>query len=183
MQNNHHEHEYEQDEPNSEVDAELDDEFKPKVARAIAYLKARIQSKQKEHDDISRQMPQSHSFEDTYKVFVHIFQMLILQNSIKNAQRNIQKLESPMYQDIESLMESVLHEQHTEQQVEMTNMMIDTILDHWLLTPLRLLLPQVVKDDISKLIVGIGSLFGSGDTTSFKADVEDEERHQYAPNY
>jgi hypothetical protein len=178
MQN---EQELEQDELNPEVEPEQDDEHEPEVSRAIAYLTAKIKTKQKALEAEMRQAPQSRSFEDTFKVFLHIFQLLILQNEIKHAQRNIQRLQSPMVDNTESLMERVLHEQRTEQQVKMTNMMIDTILEHWILTPLRLLLPQVVKDDLSKLIVGIGSMFGSENTEHFEAEVDDD-REQHALN-
>jgi hypothetical protein len=179
MQNNPHVLE----ELDEEVNVEQDDEFEPKVARAIAYLNARIKIKQRALEEKYRQSPQSQSFEDVFDNFLQMFEVLILKYNIKTAQRNIQKLQSPMFEDTESLMESVLHEQHTEQQVKMMNMMIDDILDHWLLAPLRFLLPQVVKDDMSKLIVGIGSMFGSDQTQSFHAHTEDEnERNQFAPH-
>ncbi|NBX84916.1 MAG: hypothetical protein EBQ95_04810 [Gammaproteobacteria bacterium] len=180
MQNNPHENE----DLCSEVDIDdVDDDIEPRIAQAISYLKARIKTKQTEMEDKHRTAPQSHAFADIYNIFLHMIQMLKLQYEMKNAQRNIQKLQSSMDDNTESLMESILHEQQTEQQVEMLNMMIDNILDYWLLMPLRLLLPQVVKDDVSKLIVGIGSMFGSDKGQSFAAlPQENDEINQFSPN-
>lgn len=132
----------------------------PELAQAIGYLKSKIETTQREREHLSKQSVHAQSLADVYALFAFNLKMFGLKNVIDVAQRTIQKLESPMYEGQEDILKCVMQQQRTERQVEMIKSLIDNVLDHWMLAPLRLFLPQVLKNDISKLIVSVSSMFG-----------------------